>query len=223
MKQSQPSAVISNVYWPIFRRHAHLLIAWGHKAIQPKLRATNEDDEESITGLLAEAIEDILRAERAPWCSGYDIANEAPISGGNRLGKDRRKTDLFIKFIRCKGRPKYIFEAKPQNYIKIHQRTSYYVGVKGMERFLDGEYADYTADYPEVGMIAYVLSDTVEVWRDRLKKAIDQQQIPLRLVAPQEDVVVVDEIPFEWCSQHMRSSSNNLLSIYHVLLDCTTN
>lgn len=204
----------------MFRKHAHLLIAWGHKAIKSKLITTSEDDEEKITGLLAEAIEDILLADKIPWCSDYEVFNESPISGGQRLGKDRRKTDLFVKFLARKGRPKYVFEAKPQNYIKIHQRTGYYVGSEGIERFLEGEYADYTSAYPEVGMLAYVLSDSVAIWQSRLKKAIDRHQRQLRLIAPQEDVIIVDEFQYEWCSQHKRSSSDATLTIYHLLLDC---
>lgn len=200
--------------------HAHLLIAWGHKAIKSELRATRQDDEEKITGLLAKAIEDILLLEPTPWCCNYEIFNESPISIGKRLGKDRRKTDLLVKFVTRKGRPKYIFEAKPQNYSKRHQRTGYYVGSEGMERFLEGEYADYTAEYPEVGMIAYVLSDSVEIWQERLKRSINRRNVPLRLLS-QEDVAVIDEFPFEWCSKHNRSSADTILSIYHVLLDCT--
>lgn len=141
---------------------------------------------------------------------------------GKLKGKDRRKTDLFVEFVGRKGRPEYVFEAKPQNYSKTHQRTGYYVGSEGMERFLEGEYADYTAEYPEVGMIAYVLSDSVAIWQDRLKRAIDQRQDQLRLDALQEDVAIVDEFQFEWRSQHRRSSSKNTISIYHILLDCVS-
>lgn len=140
---------------------------------------------------------------------------------GRLKGKDRRKTDLFVEFVWWKERPEYVFEAKPQNYSKTHQRTGYYTGSEGMERFLEGEYADYTAEYPEVGMIAYVLSDSVEIWRDRLKSAIDHRQNQLRLGAPQENVAIVDEFPFEWRSQHKRMSSTPILFIYHILLDCT--
>lgn len=217
--QSQPSRVIYNAYWPIFRKHAHLLIAWGHEAIRPQILLSHEEDEESITGLLYEAIRQILRANRANWCSSYTIHNEAPMPGGSRKGKDRRKTDLFIEFVTAQGRPEYVFEAKPQNYAKTYQRTDYYIGSKGMERFLEGEYADYTATYPEVGMIAYVLSDSVEIWQDRLKKSTERRKTSLRLVF-QEDIAVIDEFRFEWRSQHQRSSSSAVISIYHILLDC---
>lgn len=139
---------------------------------------------------------------------------------GKLKGKDRRKTDLFVEFVGWKGRPEYVFEAKPQNYCKTHQRTGYYVGSEGMERFLAGEYADYTAEYPEVGMIAYVLSDSVEIWQERLKRSIDRRRVPLRLLS-QKEITVIDEFPFEWCTQHHRSSANTVLNIYHVLLDCT--
>lgn len=220
MKQSQPSPNISNTYWPIFRKHAHLLIAWGYQEIKLELTRSSEDDEESITGFLYKAIRQILRSGRAKWCYTYTIHNEAPMPGGKRKGKDRRKTDLFVEFVTSKDRPEYVFEAKPQNYAKTYQRTDYYVGAKGMERFLEGEYADYTANYPEVGMIAYVLSDTVETWRDRLKDAIQLKEKQLQCNAPQEDVLVVKDFQFEWVSYHKRSSSTGTLSIYHILLNC---
>lgn len=220
VKQSQPSPFISNAYWPIFRKHAHLLIAWGHEAIRPQILLSHEEDEESITGLLYEAIRQILQANHAKWCSNYSIKNESPMPGGKRTGKDRRMTDLLVEFVTMKGRPEYVFEAKPQNYAKRHQRTNYYVGSDGMERFLEGEYAAYTATYPEVGMVAYVLSDSVETWRDRLKKAITQQG-KLRLISL-EDVVVIADFQFEWTSQHQRGSSSDALSIYHILLDCVS-
>lgn len=219
VKQSQPSPIISNAYWPIFRKHAHLLIAWGHEAIRLELRATKEDDEESITGLLYEAIRRVLRSSREPWFSWYSIHNESPMPGRLK-GKDRRKTDLFVEFVRREERPEYVFEAKPQNYSKTHQRTGYYAGSEGMERFLEGEYAHYTAEYPEVGMLAYVLSDSVEIWQERLKRSIDRRRVPLRLLS-QKEVTVIDEFPFEWCSQHHRSSTKTVLTVYHVLLDCT--
>jgi len=219
VKQSEPSPVISNAYWPIFRKHAHLLIAWGYEAVKLEI-LPSDADEENITGLLYEAVRQILRSRRVTWCSWYAIHNEAPMPGGKRKGKDRRKTDLFIEFVTARERPEYVFEAKPQNYIKAHQRTPYYVGAEGMERFLEGEYADYTADYPEIGMIAYVLSDSVEIWRDRLKMAVDQRKSRLRLIS-QEDVAVIDEFQFEWRSQHQRISSSTILSIYHILLNCT--
>lgn len=222
VKQSQPSPAISNAYWPIFRKHAHLLIAWGHEAIKAEILLSKEEDEENITGLLYEAIRQNLRSNREPWCSRYAIHNEAPMPGGKRKGKDRRKTDLFVEFVTAKARPEYVFEAKPQNYVKTHQRTPYYVGERGMERFLTGEYADYTASYPEVGMIAYILSDSVEIWRDRLKTAIEQRQTQLRVIAAQEDVIIVDAIQYGWRSQHERNSSNVTLNIYHLLLDCVS-
>lgn len=221
VKQSQPSPAFSNTYWPIFRKHAHLLIAWGHQAVKPEILLSKEEDEESITGLLYEAIEQILHSNRESWCSSYTIHNEAPIPGSKRKGKDRRKTDLFVERV-TKVRVKYVFEAKPQNYHKPYQRTDYYVGTKGMERFLEGEYADYTAYYPEVGMIAYVLTDSVEIWQSRLKMAIDRRRTRLRLSASQKDVTVVDEVQYEWRSRHKRSSPNSTLDIYHILLNCVS-
>ena len=145
MKQSQPSPIIAHAYWPIFRKHAHLLIARGYEAIRLEIRATEEDDEENITGLLYGAVRQVLRSGREPWFSSYSIHNESPMPDKLK-GKDRRKTDLFVEFVGRRERPEYVFEAKPQNYNKRYQRTGYYVGSEGMERFLEGEYANYTAE-----------------------------------------------------------------------------
>lgn len=217
MKKKQASPFISKSVWTLFRVHAHLLIAWGLEDAKSKIRT---DDEEEITGIIHREIKDILRSGRTPWCSHYSAHNEEPIPEGEREGKARRKIDLIIEYVTAIGHPEYIFEAKPLNYPKKYQRMGNYTGGEGLGRFIVGEYADYTINYPEVGMLGYVLSDKPEQWRDRLQEAIDRKKTELCLRSPQRDIDVIDAFPLEWISEHERESSKSLVTVYHILLDC---
>lgn len=216
MKQAHTSPIIFEKFSYIFRMHAHLLIAWAHKDIELLL---NTDDEEEITGLLYRSIDNELCSGRLRWFSNYSVKNEAPISNGKLQGKNRKVIDLIIELVAQKGHPKYVFEAKPLNYPKRYQRTPNYIGRDGIERFLKGEYADYTANYPELGMLGYVLSDSPELWRERLKKAIQKKKAVLQLKVPPQNVHLIDALPLEWTSTHERDADRPI-TIYHILLDC---
>ena len=89
-----------------------------------------------------------------------------------------------------------------------------------MGRFMEGEYADYTARFPEVAMVGYVVSDSIEDWHNRLKTAIEEKKEQLRLHRPQENVVICDAFTHEWMSEHVRDSSDLPIIIHHVLLNC---
>ena len=180
------------------------------------------EDEEEITDLLYQGVQQVLCLEKARWCSNYSVKNEDPISGGQRAGKRRREIDLVIEFVTTKGRPQYIFEAKPLNYAKPHQRSANYTNDEAIGRFLKGEYADYTARYPEVSMLGYILSHSIEYWCDILKAEIDKKKAELRIRNSPRDISIIDELPKEWGSEHDRDSSDKPLMIYHILLDCKT-
>lgn len=219
MKQLQRSSIVFETFSSAFRKHAHLLVAWGYENAKSQI---NTDDEETITGLIYQEIKNILRFgyRGGAWCSNYAVKNEDPITGGIRTGKDRRATDLIIEFVTQKGHPEYIFEAKPLNYPKAYQREGNYTDEKGMCRFIQkGEYAEYTQNYPEVGMLGYVLSNSNEYWCIKLKRAILKKRSILRL-KNQSDITVIENFPTEWISEHNRELVERPLNIYHILLDC---
>ena len=216
MKTPAASQPFLQAYSASFRLHAHLLLAWGYE--QAKLQFNTEDEEE-ITDILYQNIHYLLLLEQEGWMANYAVKNEDPISGGKHKGKSRREIDLVIEFT-GRGRPQYIFEAKVLNWRKSYQRTDNYINKDGMGRFMEGEYADYTAHFPEVGMIGYVLSDSIQDWYKRLQTGIDQNKNQLQLCRPQENVYICDAFLYEWISEHNRDSSALSLIIHHMLLDC---
>lgn len=203
-------------YSASFRLHAHLLLAWGYEQARSHF---NTEDEEEITDILYQNIHHLLMLERERWMANYVVKNEDPISGGKHKGKSRREIDLVIE-LTVPGRPQYIFEAKMLNWRKLHQRTDNYINKSGMGRFMEGEYADYTARFPEVAMVGYVVSDSIEDWHNRLKTAIEEKKEQLRLHRSQENVIICDTFTHEWMSEHARDSSDLPIIIHHILLNC---
>jgi len=219
MKQIEPCQVAAQTFKRIFRKHVHLLVAMGYEATRESLHPGL--GEEKITDCLAHAIDDITQSPRRGWWNRYVVFNEKPISGGEHMGNERRDIDMVIRSITRTGYPEYVFEAKPLNYHKKHERTGNYTNEKGMMRFFTpGDYAWYTARYPEMGMLGYVLSDTPEIWKARLQKAIAKNQTKLKLEQPQSDILFIDAFPHEWISTHTRPGIAKLpISFYHILLD----
>lgn len=218
MKSPNPSRVVFESFTDVFRRHSHILVARGFAAAKSKI--VGEQDEENISDSLSNAIDRLLEGNNPRWYKHYEVHNERPISGGLRKGRSRREIDLVIRLVSEVGRPEYVFEAKPLNHRKPHQRETNYIDKKALQRFLQGEYAEHTARFPEVGMLGYVLSDSLEFWREKLKAAISKHSNKLCLISEQHDVLVVEEFPYEWMSTHHRENSLRPIVIYHILLDC---
>lgn len=217
MKSIEPSPLVFTEFSALFRKQVHLLIALGYQESESRIRSSL--DEEAITGFLFHAIRNITRFSSEGWCLKYDVYNEMPIPGGGRIGRSRKQTDLIIMYV-YEGKPEFVFEAKPLNYNKSYQREKNYVDKDGLQRFIIGEYADYTSRFPEAGMLGYVLSDQVEEWRERLKAAIEKDKLILRLKSAQSNIKVTDELAVEWVSEHDRDTAGNSITVYHILLDC---
>jgi hypothetical protein len=218
MKTLQPNHFIVNQFWLAFRKGAHKLIWMGYQRAMVRIRATS--DEESVTGFLYEAISEIIKYGDDSWCQKYEAKNENPLPSSLRTGKSRRKTDLIILHVFKKAHPEFVFEAKALNSSKKHQLEDNYLNEDGLKRFLKGDYADYTARYPEVAMVGYIFSDTLEEWQRRLKSAIDNRTKELSVSGPQNDIKIIDELRFEWKSNHTRDTGHSDLAIYHILLSC---
>ena len=218
MKTLQPNQFVVNQFWLAFRKNAHKLVWLGYQRALGRIKATA--DEETVTGFLYEAISEIIKYGDEPWCQKYEVKNENPLPSAIRAGKSRRKTDLIILHVFKKAHPEFVFEAKPLNWSKGYQREDNYLNENGLKRFLKGDYADYTRRYPEVAMVGYAFTDSLEEWQQRLKAAIDTRVSDLCVAGPQTDIQILNELPFEWKSNHKRNNGNTELTIYHILLKC---
>lgn len=158
-----------------------------------------------------------MDSECPRWCEHYALKENNPVPGQGRTGRHRKVPDFIFEFT-VPPRPEYIFEAKRLRKNK-NFREGYYFG-KGLERFLCGEYA---SRYLEAGMIGYIQCDTADDWVGRLKRHLnkdaEKKECKLRLKSLPQDEQIIDAIPKEWVSKHMRDVGNEI-AIYHILLNC---
>jgi hypothetical protein len=186
----------------------------GYSDARPQM--TCDDDETTVTGYIAEAIQDRLEAPIQPkWYKYYNVKDDPPIPTKGRTGRGRRRLDIILESTYWTERPKYCFEAKRLR--KNGFPVSRYVGSEGMACFISGSYA---ARYPEAAMLGYLQSDSVEFWQEKVTAEIDRKASELRLRPPQHNVKVITAFPNEWISDHDRDEVEHPISIYHILLEC---
>ena len=214
MKSPNPSQNIIEIFEPIFRIHAHQLIHIGYSDARPQM--TCDDKETTVTGYIAEAIQNRLSSPTQPsWYKYYNVKDDPPIPTEGRTGSGRRKLDIILESSYWNIRPQYGFEAKRLR--KNGFPASKYVGPEGMGCFISGSYA---SRYPEAAMLGYIQSDSVEQWQKKVIAEIDEKADILHLKSPQQNIKVIDEFPNEWISDHNRDSVGYPITIYHILLKC---
>ena len=214
MKRTRPERKYFEAYSRSFRIQVHQLIAWGFKDARPRI-CSDDELEPSISGFIAEAIEDRLCSGYTVWCHHYFVKDDPPQRTSGRSGRSRLRSDIIIQ-ANFSGRPEYVFEAKRLK--RSGWGVDRYVGGEGIGRFLDGAYA---ARYGEAAMLGYVQSDSLGYWQKALKKAIEQGTRFLFLRCLQHDKNIIDDFPLEWVSEHNRPALGRPIDIYHILLDCT--
>ena len=206
-------------YWFSIRQHVHQLIAWGYEDAQVNIRPNLEEPD--ITGFLAEAMSERLRSFNGPkWCTQFVIKEDNPVAGLGRIGKRRKRPDLIIECTK-RGRPEYVFEAKPLRTSKYP--PSHYLGTNALQRFLRG---DYASRYPEAGMLGYVQSQTVAEWAKKLRTTIEKDAKYQNLLCLEpsgnrmtRDVNINTALTSEWVSVHTRQTGERI-RIFHILLNC---
>ncbi|MDM8539759.1 hypothetical protein QUF90_01600 [Desulfococcaceae bacterium HSG9] len=211
-KSAQPESDRFIVFSNAFRKHAHLLVAWGYSDTLSKIKSDNEE-EPAITGYIAHSIKKRLR-DGPPWCKHYFVRDDPPVEQEGCSGRKRPRVDMIIE-ANMKGRPEYVFEAKRLR--KNGYGPSKYIGSEGMGCFITGRYA---SRYKESAMLGYVQSDSSDYWKAKVKAAIDKNATQLELNGLQQDITVIDDLPYEWFSVHTRQGLGSYVKIYHILLDC---
>lgn len=201
-----------------FRYRAHELIALGYADACGRIEST--DDEPDITSRIVEAIQDRLdgtEEERPSWYAVFSVSDNPRVAQPGKTGKSKPQIDILI---RCGNLPcpTYHFEAK--RLCRPGFPASRYTRGGGMyESFVQGTYA---ARYPEAGMIGYVQSELPTDWKLKIQKQIVADSELLALEGDPEDSAVHPAFPHEWRSRHRRPEVGTMITIYHLLLDCTS-
>lgn len=216
-KTIRPGLKYFGIFNDAFRKHVHILIAWGYR--NSLLRIKSDTHVETvITGYISEAIINRLRAFDCPgWCTYYSVMENKPVERQGLEGEKRPKPDLIIES-KIKGRPEYVFEAKRLK--KNGFGTGEYLGENGLGRFISGKYA---ARYDEAAMLGYIQSDSPMHWQTEIQEKINQNKANLNLISIRENIKIINDLPDEWLSVHNRKGMERLISIFHILLDFRTN
>lgn len=212
MEQPLSFSLWGNIYERYFRRDAHQLIAFGYE--KSRYRINCELEETEITGFICKEIKGYLRLNFDPRFERYFLDEESYVEGENRTGKNRRRLDIVIQCSRSIPRQDYIFEAK--RLATSGYPISKYLGEEGLQLFIDGI---YDCDCPEVGMIGYIQKGSFEHWEKELYQKLPIKTELLTQKQP-EKITVIDDLEYEWVSEHNRKN-NTLLTVYHIFLDCT--
>lgn len=191
----------------------HELLKLGYQRLdRDSCRAAHED---SISGELADSIEDVLDDGSADWMDRFSVHNEAPVRAPKRKGKRRRRVDIRIDSALRRPRTRFAFEAKR---LANGPGVDEYLGENGLGRFLRGEYAK-TED--TAGMLGYVQSGRPEDWAERIGRTLGESPADYS-VLPEGNwrrASLVDGLKHTYCSSHSRQSVDRPISIYHSLLD----
>lgn len=207
-----------DAYEQSFREDAHQLLAWGYQDARQLIASEREETE--ITGFIAEAIQARLSSpEIDRQFERYNIKDDNPIPGEGRTGKRRMRIDVIIESNsrpRHKPRPWYIFEAK--RLCRPSHPISKYTDKDGLFRFIQGRYA---ADCPEVAMLGYVQTDTVDHWVAELTARFENDsRNQLSVTQKLSRVIILSDLTEEWSSSHKRTNGTPL-TVFHLFLDCS--
>ncbi len=217
MNNLSPSLEYFGAFPDAFIKHIHQLIAIGYTDARPRIKVNDKkaNEEPSITGFIVTALKNRKRALRplSKWIKHYSFQENRPTEYGNRVGSDRLLPDIVIE-MNGTGAPEFVIEAK--RLLKGQSTAGDYTGSEGMERFVDGRYAER---YDEAGMLGYVQSDSIKVWAEKVRKKIKSSDA-LNLEFCQQTVDIHPQIQQEWISIHKRTSKGRSIKIYHILLDC---
>ena len=217
MESDESASTGWSTYDQSFREDAHQLIAWGYQDARQLIACDQEETE--ITGFIAAAIQTRLSSvEIDERFDRYSLKEDNPIPGEKRTGKRRMRIDIIIESNvrpRHKRRPWYTFEAK--RLCRPSHPIGNYTGEEGLIRFIRGRYA---ADFPEVVMLGYVQTDTINHWLAELTKRFETDSAnQLSVTQNLSQVIIHPDLINEWSSSHKRTNGT-LLTVFHLFLDC---
>jgi hypothetical protein len=195
----------------------HKLVSIGYERLG--ILDLSEASEEEITGLLVEAIRNVLDSNSGPhWGRQFSVHEELPVTGESRPGRSRPRIDFVMEVVTRRPRPRFPFEAK-----RLYRSDSVaeYVGVEGLRCFITGT---YPTPMGVAGMVGYVQDGTPTEWLSRIAAKLDQAREDFRIVGPGTPVMVsrrlCDALPDTHVSVHVNAAGE--LEVFHSFLSFVT-
>jgi hypothetical protein len=160
MKSSNSVKLHDEKIYNRFRQRVFTLLFIGYSNVQNQNIDFSQEDEESISGKLAQCIEDYLDSpESDRWVEKYSVYNECRYSPNGELGKKRKRLDIMLRSSEKKPALKFVFESKRLN---CNTEPKDYFGEEGMQRFLKKTYPVSTKN--EAAMLGYVQNHDTPYW-----------------------------------------------------------
>lgn len=200
-------------YRSAFRRRCHDLLAIGYAKLDAA--SFQKKEEPVISGELVLAINESIESQEAPsWAAHFIVLDDPPVNALRRSGKRRRRVDFeMIKTLRG-PRPRFHFEAK-----RLHRSDSVseYLGPKGIELLLNGEYA---ADQPDAGMLGYVQNGEPRAWAGKIgtKLRADREKYRMKDGDDFEEQQLTSALKDTYLSKHDRPAVGKPIAIFHTFL-----
>jgi hypothetical protein len=213
------STNFTRFYPSVFRRHAHILIAYGYTAVRPTL---NKDTEEpTITIRIYQWIKKSLKEyknlpDMILDCR-YNIIAEPPLIeeiDPQNIKDTHRFLDIVVEDSQFIPRQEIIFEAKR---LKKKDFTIGKYCQDGVLRFVDNIYGTESS---EAVLIGFWQDGDVKHWLNQLKKSFANDSLGTMKVKKNLRLVsIIKSFPDEWMSRHGRKSGDDII-LFHIFLDC---
>jgi hypothetical protein len=197
----------------VFVRRVHQLLQLGYQRLSPAAQANEQ--EPSITGFLAKAIDEVLSDRAETWMAYFSVHDDPAVNDGRRKGKRRKRVDLRIDSGRYRPRARYQFEAK--RFSKRHSVKTY-LGANGLGCFLCGAYA---REEDEAGMLGYVQSGELETWGEKIRTELNETpgSYAVDRASPFSSHPMLSSGSLKtYRSQHSRQTVGRTIVIMHTLL-----
>jgi hypothetical protein len=214
------STNFTRFYPSVFRRHAHILIAYGYKAVRPTL---NENTEEpTITIRIYQWIKKSLKEyKNLPDIildCRYNILAEPPLIEEidiQNIKDTHRFLDIVVEDSQFIPRQEIIFEGKR---LKKGDFTIVKYCKDGVVRFVDNIYG---VDSSEAVLIGFWQDGNVKHWLSELKRSFTNDSSgTMKVKKNLRSVKIISDFPHEWISRHGRSSGKDII-LFHIFLDCS--
>lgn len=203
-------------YDAVFIPRVHRLIKLGYDRLNPAKYA--ESQETTITGDLAESVENMLDYPEEDWMRFFCIHDDPPENQPKhrrvRRGRSRQRVDIRLDCSEPSPRARFRFECKR---LAATHTVGAYLGEKGLGCFLNVEYG--AAD-PCGGMLGYVQSENEQTWAARIERSLVEspQKYSFRRQSPWRHKPVIEDLPHTYRSGHGRGRGRQPIEIYHTLL-----